>query len=585
MALNPEVIYPEAITNIGSLESGAFWYKSYLSSGDQEQRFKLATVKHIDVSDLTTANIDMSTAKVYEILRFANGTKLNAHLWAHQIPGYIYWYVEGELRLDNGNSSIAPNIPGLGTYVISGGAIIISKLELAQQYGIKFAMLTEFGGQATGGTIENLTPAENVHMICFIPIWAESAPDSFQSWAHIQSGLTLKYDVVNGYPQVTSPDDIAYPAIPLFQVNNCFTYTDIDDLRTQLNQQAPISDDDIYKIGNIDTPVQDDDPSKPGGGGGNYDDTSDPIDFPAAPTGGAITSGAIKAFLVSNGNMQSFMSKLWNISIFDIETQFQKLVQEPMECIVTLHCLPVLPTVGAAENIKLGSFDSEVVSPRITSQYVDVDCGALSLSEYWGSALDYAPYTDLEIFLPFIGVRSIKIEDAQNAIVHVKYRVDVFSGSLVAFVKCGQSVLYTFSGSCIQHCPVTARSSDQLKNIINAVGAIGTGIASGGATAGNVLSAAFNVIASKNHVQRSGDLAGASGILGEFVPYVIIHRPIQSLASKFSAFKGYPANITYQLSSLSGYTEVEYIHLTDINGATDTELNEIETLLKNGVII
>ena len=34
-----------------------------------------------------------------------------------------------------------------------------------------------------------------------------------------------------------------------------------------------------------------------------------------------------------------------------------------------------------------------------------------------------------------------------------------------------------------------------------------------------------------------------------------------------------------------GYTEVEYIHLIGISGATDTELNDIERLLKEGVII
>ena len=57
------------------------------------------------------------------------------------------------------------------------------------------------------------------------------------------------------------------------------------------------------------------------------------------------------------------------------------------------------------------------------------------------------------------------------------------------------------------------------------------------------------------------------------------------MPAKFKEIKGYQSNITSQLSSCRGYTEVEYVHLTGISGATDTELNEIENLLKEGVII
>ena len=85
-------------------------------------------------------------------------------------------------------------------------------------------------------------------------------------------------------------------------------------------------------------------------------------------------------------------------------------------------------------------------------------------------------------------------------------------------------------------------------------------------------------------ISRSGDLSGAVGLLDDFLPYLIIHRPIQSLAENFKSFKGYPSNITATLSSLKGYTEVEYIHLKNIK-ATDAEIEEIEALLKEGVII
>ena len=78
---------------------------------------------------------------------------------------------------------------------------------------------------------------------------------------------------------------------------------DVNDFMDRIGYQDPTEG---YKIGQLpdpDQPPQDYDPSGPGGGGGNYDPTSDPIDFPGLPSGGALSSGSIKAFGVSQGIM------------------------------------------------------------------------------------------------------------------------------------------------------------------------------------------------------------------------------------------------------------------------------------------
>ena len=103
---------------------------------------------------------------------------------------------------------------------------------------------------------------------------------------------------------------------------------------------------------------------------------------------------------------------------------------------------------------------------------------------------------------------------------------------------------------------------------------------------GGAATSAINVAThSQSDVQRSGAIVSNTGVLGEFTPYIVIHRPKQSLAQNFKGFKGYQSNITSLLGNCAGYTEIEYIHLTGISGATDTELEEIESLLKEGVII
>lgn len=586
MALNPEILYPEYVTQLGDLQGGIHFNSLYVSSGDQLQAYYFSQVVTVDVSDITDANESFATAKKIRIMSFANNSILYAYVWIlkNVVGTDTYKYIHGELRLENGQSVVTPPSPEFGVFNVLSGGYVYSDVTLAKTYGIKFALMTRFGGPV----VENVTPAEYISIYVFCPTYDTLLPGTTQSWAAITPNAREKYEVIGGVVQDTDPEDISYPSRFLFQYSECFKYSDLDTLKTQLNTQAPIDDDDIFKKGSgSDTPTQDKDPSTPGGGKGNYDDRSDPIDFPALPTGGAISSGALKAFVISAQGLQAFFNKLWDMNLFDITTQFQKLVNEPLQCIISCHCIPCVPGVGNTEIIKLGSFDTGVNMPRVNNQYVVVDCGSITLNEYWGSALDYAPYTDLEIFLPFIGIRQIKIEDAQKSTIHVKYYVDCLTGSCVAFIKCGQSVLYSFSGNCLQHVPVTSQSSDLLKNNIAAVGMVGVGLVTGNTpgAVGGAIAGMMNTATAKNHVQRSGDIAGAAGILGEYIPYLIIHRPVQSLAADFSQFKGYPSNITYQLSTLQGYTEITYIHLTNISGATDTELTEIERLLKNGVII
>lgn len=335
-------------------------------------------------------------------------------------------------------------------------------------------------------------------------------------------------------------------------------------------------------------PAGGDDTSHTGGGGGNYDPTSDPVDFPVLPTGGALTSGMIKGFVMNSGNLIGLQSKLWDMSFFDIITQYQKLINDPINCIISLHCLPVTPPESAQpEEIKLGSFPTTISANRVTAQYVEVDGGTIHVDEYWGSALDYAPFTNVEMFVPFCGFKNIQVEDIQGLDLHLKYHVDCFTGDCVAYLKCGASVLYSWTGNCKGKIPCTANSNDLLANQIAPLGAIGLGIVTGNpaSTAAGAISGAVNSATAKNHVQRSGEVAGYSGLMSEFNAYLIFHRPRQSLAKNYKNMRGYACNITYKLNQVKGFTMVDYVHLKGISGATDTELAEIEALLKEGVII
>jgi hypothetical protein len=474
------------------------------------------------------------------------------------------------------------------TQLFSGNVVINNafycRADLARMYGIKLCFTTYYND-----TLEQ-SEAVKVWLECYSPAIA-TAWDSIVTFMNVTQGAFLYSKAMDGvvlYDEFLSDQGLGYGIASSYRnaVLSHIGYYNCSDLVDFLTKfDSTISDIDIIPPEEP-APAGEDDPSAPGGGGGDYDPASDPIDFPSLPTGGAFASGAIKAFKVTSGTLTNIFLRLWDASLFDINT-FQKLLESPIDAIISLLALPITPTVGNDEHIKLGGYDTTEYGKRITTQYLTIDCGAIAVKEFWGSALDYEPYTYIDLFLPFIGIKRLKTEDVMKKTIQVKYNIDILTGIIVANVKCGNSVLYKYNGNIKSTIPISSRVYDAMEQLIkgvaNTAGSIAVGNAAGAVS--SAISTAVNVALSKAQISRTGDLSGVAGVLDDFVPYLIIHRPVQSLAQNYKAYKGHTSNITAVLNSLSGYTEVEYIHLTNIDGATDAELDEIERLLKEGVII
>lgn len=340
--------------------------------------------------------------------------------------------------------------------------------------------------------------------------------------------------------------------------------------------------------GTIITPIlPSEDISGEGGGDAanpDYNPFSDSINFPDLPMGGsALASGFIKLYRPTSSELNQLASKLWSDSFIE---EIKKIQNDPLEAIISLHSVPFGIVGASRQNCRIGNYDSEIAMDTIGAQFYTVDCGNISIPEHWASALDYAPYTDIEIYLPFCGVKPLQIDDVMNRVLNVKYNIDILTGAAICMVKCGDSVLYTYNTEIAQNIPISASNHAQLyQSIISAASAV-VGVASGGAGAvvGAVQSAATVAASKHSQVSRGGSLGGSVGVLGDFVPYLIIHRPIQSLAADFAHKKGYPSNITATLSRVSGYTEVDSIHLENIP-CTDMEREELLRILQEGVIL
>lgn len=334
------------------------------------------------------------------------------------------------------------------------------------------------------------------------------------------------------------------------------------------------------------------DPYAPGdttdkaGGAGDFDATSDPVDIPPLPTISVTDTGFLTLFRPSLTNIRDLAAYMWANPLFDVNA-YKKILANPMDAILGLSIVPCAIPANTVKNVTVGNIPTGVSMPVCDSQYLSIDCGSINVNEYWGAYLDYSPYTKAELYLPYCGIHPIDIDDIMGKTVNVVYHVDILTGACVAYVKCGNSVLYSYIGQCASSIPVSGSDwTNMINGIINASTAIGSMSATGGLTApmaaSTIATTAVNTI--KPSIERSGSLSGTGGIMGNQVPYLILTRPRQAMPEFQNKFIGYPSFITSYLGDLSGYTEVESIHLEEIP-ATEAELREIESLLKGGVLL
>lgn len=297
---------------------------------------------------------------------------------------------------------------------------------------------------------------------------------------------------------------------------------------------------------------------------------------PVIPLGKASSLWAI--YNPTQSEIDSFGAWMWSDNPIE---QIRKLFSDPMQAIIGVHKVFAPPIIAGRRNIKVGYLDSGVSSNYVGNQYSEVDCGSVSLGEFFGNVLDYYPFTSVNLYLPFVGVVKLDTADVMRSTISVKYGVDVLTGDCLAKVSVERDgaggILYSFPGNCAVKYPV---SSGSYMSIVAAGASVVAGMLTGDM---GIMSLAGSFGHGKPTVQHSGAFVGNSGATGPKIPYLIISRPQAELALDFPSLEGIPANYTTLLENCKGFTVVKDVHVEGIN-ATSDELAEIEDLLKKGVI-
>lgn len=234
-------------------------------------------------------------------------------------------------------------------------------------------------------------------------------------------------------------------------------------------------------------------------------------------------------------------------------------------------------------SMKILGIDTKVATDGVVNHLQTINCGTITIDRYFGDFKDYAPYSRCYIYLPYIGVNEISINQVQGKALSLVYGVDLLDGSCVARLSADEKQLYSFSGNCATEYPIVGKTpSSPLAAATNMLGDI-----SGNSTLAATIGLIGSVLTGQNSssgFQSVGGVAGNWGNVGVLTPFVYLERPVQSIPNAYDSSFGWTCNKYLPLNVLRGYTEVdESIHLSTT--ATDEEKEMLKEILTSGFYI
>ena len=178
--------------------------------------------------------------------------------------------------------------------------------------------------------------------------------------------------------------------------------------------------------------------------------------------------------------VDNLMSDLWaltttlsadDFSNFDNKIRADMLVSDPIDSIVSLLCFPfIIPHNENSEPIKLGKYSLQTQGHAVTAGSYTINFNGVRLfPRFGGCYLDYEPYTNYEVYVPFCGTIPLRAADILGHTLNIKLVVDLYTGSCTGFVLADDLVIETIVGTIAITIPITGIDSATINSqIVNA---------------------------------------------------------------------------------------------------------------------
>ncbi len=285
-------------------------------------------------------------------------------------------------------------------------------------------------------------------------------------------------------------------------------------------------------------------------------------------------------FKMTKDRLQQLGRFLWGSNIFD---NFSLICNNPIENIISCKSIP-LSLDGSTQKIILGNVDTGVNGDKVSNNFAKQNIGSITITEKYNNFLDYAPYTNVIIYLPYVGFKELDTNLVMGKTLSISYTVDIITGGCLCQIKSNNVKLYEFNGNLGIDIPITASNRAQVE-----AGYISSGIGIASSVAsGNIVGAVTSLINSAESQYHYASTSSPNPMCVASTNrtcYVILDRPTYQTLKSFNHTRGKKCYLTKTINTLRGYTICdEHIDLSGIM-ATDSEKEELIKILSGGFFV
>ena len=285
-------------------------------------------------------------------------------------------------------------------------------------------------------------------------------------------------------------------------------------------------------------------------------------------------------FKMTKDRLKQLGRFLWGSNIFD---NFSLICNNPIENIISCKSIP-LSLNGTTQKIILGNVDTGVNGDKVSNNFAKQNIGSIAISEKYHNFLDYAPYTNVIIYLPYVGFKELDTNLVMGKTLSISYTVDIITGGCLCQIKSNNVKLYEFNGNIGIDIPITASNRAQVE-----AGYISSGIGIASSVAsGNIVGAVTSLINSAESQYHYASTSSPNPMCVASTNrtcYVILDRPTYQTLKSFNHTRGKKCYLTKTINTLKGYTICdEHIDLSGIR-ATDSEKEELIKILSSGFFV
>lgn len=355
-----------------------------------------------------------------------------------------------------------------------------------------------------------------------------------------------------------------------------------------------------------------------------------------------------RCYAITANQLRILADELWNADedkFDEIVTGLKLMGENPMNGLIDCRLYPFdvtrLFTASSGVHMVVGRTELECYARPLTNVTTAIiNLGSCSFFKKFKNFLDYSPYTEGRLYLPYIGIVPIDTAEFMGHEISAKMVVDIITGACCAFVYKDGIICIKASGVIGVGIPMTGTdsatfaqtvTSNLISGTIDAVkGAAGlatigaTSVSAGEAhavtTTVSPKGSAWTKTMDRTHTGSSGPSAltggtdsasqmingawklyqasatpvqyasagSASPSCENWLPqyaYFIIDVPIPNVPDNYAHTVGYACFKSDTLDNFSGYTVCTNVDTSGFNQATEGERAELKMLLESGVYL